>query len=169
MGIEFMARRAAGFAENNMHAEVVNGMSVMAVFDAVRRAAEGCLAVEMEAAAFFAVARFRGVSFGQILDAGDDLSGDAWDERGWLGHGEGRRRLLCAGRRSDRDQGRRHEHSDAFHPKLSRSLPDCRRDRWLRRISSHAVGSSVYRVSRQRCNRVDRSDGGSPGARRQRS
>jgi len=62
-----------------------------------RRAAEGCLAVEMEAAAFFAVARFRGVSFGQILYAGDDLSGDAWDERGWLGHAEGRRRLLGLG------------------------------------------------------------------------
>jgi 2-oxoisovalerate dehydrogenase E1 component len=42
MGIEFMARRGAGFAENNMHAEVVNGMDVLAVFDAVRRAAEGC-------------------------------------------------------------------------------------------------------------------------------
>jgi 2-oxoisovalerate dehydrogenase E1 component len=42
MGVEFMARRAAGFAENNMHAEVVNGMQIMAVFDAVRRAAEGC-------------------------------------------------------------------------------------------------------------------------------
>lgn len=48
-----------------------------------RRVAEGCLTVEMEAAAFFAVARFRGVSFGQVLYAGDDLSGDAWDPRGW--------------------------------------------------------------------------------------
>ena len=42
-----------------------------------RRVAEGCLTVEMEAAAFFAVAAFRGVSFGQLLYAGDDLSGDA--------------------------------------------------------------------------------------------
>ncbi|MEA2438414.1 MAG: uridine phosphorylase [Thermoleophilaceae bacterium] len=48
-----------------------------------RRVAEGCLTVEMEAAAFFALARFRGVSFGQVLYAGDDLSGDAWDQRGW--------------------------------------------------------------------------------------
>ena len=45
-----------------------------------RRVAEGCLTVEMEAAAFFAVAAFRGVSFGQLLYAGDDLSGDAWDQ-----------------------------------------------------------------------------------------
>jgi uridine phosphorylase len=59
-----------------------------------RRVAEGCLTVEMEAAAFFAVARFRGVSFGQMLYAGDDLSGDAWDGRGWIGHATGRDLLL---------------------------------------------------------------------------
>ncbi len=41
-GVAPLARRAAGFAENNMHAEVVNGMDVLAVWDAVRRAAEGC-------------------------------------------------------------------------------------------------------------------------------
>jgi uridine phosphorylase len=55
-----------------------------------RRVAEGCLTVEMEAAAFFAVAAFRGVSFGQLLYAGDDLSGDAWDDRGWDDHASGR-------------------------------------------------------------------------------
>jgi 2-oxoisovalerate dehydrogenase E1 component len=42
MGVDFLARRAAGFADNNMHAEVVNGMDVLAVRDAVTRAAEGC-------------------------------------------------------------------------------------------------------------------------------
>jgi uridine phosphorylase len=59
-----------------------------------RRVAEGCLTVEMEAAAFFAVARFRGVSFGQMLYAGDDLSGEAWDDRGWPRHGTGRSALI---------------------------------------------------------------------------
>jgi uridine phosphorylase len=59
-----------------------------------RRVAEGCLTVEMEAAAFFAVARFRGVSFGQMLYAGDDLSGEAWDGRGWPLHETGRDLLL---------------------------------------------------------------------------
>jgi purine-nucleoside phosphorylase len=44
---------------------------------------EGCLAVEMEAAAFFAVAQFRGVIFAQLLYSGDDLSGPEWDGRGW--------------------------------------------------------------------------------------
>lgn len=44
---------------------------------------EGCLTVEMEAAAFFAVAQFRGVTFGQILYGGDDLSSETWDSRHW--------------------------------------------------------------------------------------
>ena len=43
-GVGDLARRAAGFADNNMHAEVVNGMNIMAVRDAVKRAAEGCRA-----------------------------------------------------------------------------------------------------------------------------
>jgi uridine phosphorylase len=47
------------------------------------RRAEGCLTVEMEAAAFFAVAQFRGVTFAQLLYGGDDVSGDLWDDRGW--------------------------------------------------------------------------------------
>ncbi|MBA4387986.1 MAG: pyruvate dehydrogenase, partial [Verrucomicrobia bacterium] len=41
-GVEFIARRAAGFADNNMNAEVVNGMDIMAVRDAVKRASELC-------------------------------------------------------------------------------------------------------------------------------
>jgi uridine phosphorylase len=48
-----------------------------------QRRAEGCLAVEMEAAAFFAVAKFRQVTFGQMLYGGDDVSGGEWDSRHW--------------------------------------------------------------------------------------
>ncbi|MDF1513293.1 MAG: nucleoside phosphorylase [Anaerolineae bacterium] len=48
-----------------------------------KRRAEGCLTVEMEAAAFFAVARYHGVHFAQILYGGDDVSGKDWDARGW--------------------------------------------------------------------------------------
>ncbi len=59
-----------------------------------RRVAEGCLTVEMEAAALFAVARFRHVELAQMLYAGDDLSGEAWDHRGWQGHTTGRDLLL---------------------------------------------------------------------------
>ncbi len=48
-----------------------------------RRREEGCLTVEMEAAALFAVARFRGVKLASLLYAGDDVSGEAWDRRDW--------------------------------------------------------------------------------------
>jgi uridine phosphorylase len=50
---------------------------------ATRREKEGCATVEMEAAALFAVARFRAVAFVQLLYAGDDLSAEVWDPRGW--------------------------------------------------------------------------------------
>jgi 2-oxoisovalerate dehydrogenase E1 component len=46
MGVDHLARRGAGFAEDGMHAEVVNGMDVLAVRDAVRRAAALCRAGE---------------------------------------------------------------------------------------------------------------------------
>jgi 2-oxoisovalerate dehydrogenase E1 component len=42
MGVSRIARRAAGFADNNMHAEIVNGMDPLAVRDAVMRATEIC-------------------------------------------------------------------------------------------------------------------------------
>jgi hypothetical protein len=37
----------------------------------------------MEAAALFAVARYRRVVLGQLLLAGDSLAGETWDHRGW--------------------------------------------------------------------------------------
>lgn len=49
-----------------------------------RRREEGCITVEMEAAALIAVARFRGVRFGQLLYAGDSLAGETWDHRNWV-------------------------------------------------------------------------------------
>jgi 2-oxoisovalerate dehydrogenase E1 component len=41
-GVDYLAQRGAGYNEANMHAEVVNGMSVLAVRDAVSRAARLC-------------------------------------------------------------------------------------------------------------------------------
>jgi len=58
------------------------------------RKSEGCLTVEMEAAALFAVAQFRGVTFGQMLYGGDDVSGPEWDHRGWHERGSSRARLF---------------------------------------------------------------------------
>jgi uridine phosphorylase len=51
-----------------------------------RRRAEGCLTVEMECAAFAAVAKYRNVVFGQYLYGGDDISGPDWDPRAWHRH-----------------------------------------------------------------------------------
>ncbi len=48
-----------------------------------RRREEGCLTVEMEAASYFAVAAYRGVTCAQMLYGGDDVSGDTWDGRDW--------------------------------------------------------------------------------------
>jgi len=59
-----------------------------------KRRAEGCLTVEMEASAFFAVARFRGLRLAQILYAGDDVSGAKWRHRGWTELREVRSDLL---------------------------------------------------------------------------
>ena len=58
------------------------------------RRAEGCLTVEMEAASLLAVAQFRKVPLGQILYAGDDLSGETWDKRGWQSRKEARESLF---------------------------------------------------------------------------
>ncbi len=59
-----------------------------------KRREEGCIAVEMEAAGMKAVAEYRGVPFGQVLYAGDDLSGTEWDNRDWQTRSEVREKLF---------------------------------------------------------------------------
>lgn len=59
-----------------------------------RRIEEGCCVVEMEASAFFAVAEFRQVIFGQIVYGGDLVIPNAWDDRGWNTRSSDRHRLL---------------------------------------------------------------------------
>jgi len=63
-GTECVVRRAAGFAENNMHAEVINGMDVMACMDAMRRSAEICRKGEGPVALEFDTYRNYGHSLG---------------------------------------------------------------------------------------------------------
>jgi uridine phosphorylase len=60
----------------------------------VARRQEGCLVVEMEAAALMAVAEYRRVLLGQVLYGGDDLSGSEWDNRGWQDRREVRKNLF---------------------------------------------------------------------------
>ncbi len=59
-----------------------------------KRHAEGCLVVEMEASAFFALAQFRGVTCGQVVYGGDLVSPDGWDFRGWVERGDVRTALF---------------------------------------------------------------------------
>jgi uridine phosphorylase len=72
-----------------------------------RRREEGCISVEMEAAALFAVADFRGVVLGQILYAGDDVSGLEWNHRHWLHMSEAREQLYELSLDACRRLGRR--------------------------------------------------------------
>jgi uridine phosphorylase len=59
-----------------------------------QRRAEGCQVVEMEAAAFFAVAQFRGVEFGQLVYGGDLVVPEGWDPRSWFKRKSDRRLLF---------------------------------------------------------------------------
>lgn len=47
------------------------------------RKSEGCATVEMECAAYYAVAEFKGLDCGQILYAGDVVRKEGWDYRDW--------------------------------------------------------------------------------------
>ncbi len=60
----------------------------------LKRMAAGCEVVEMEAAAFFAVAQFRNVVFGQLLYAGDLVKPEGWDGRSWNNRTSTRRLLF---------------------------------------------------------------------------
>jgi len=58
------------------------------------RLSEGCSVVEMEAAAFFAVAEFRGVELGQLVYGGDLVVPEGWDGRAWHRRNDDRRLIF---------------------------------------------------------------------------
>ncbi len=62
-----------------------------------RRRGQGCLVVEMEAAALLAVAHFRRVELAQLVYCGDDLSGLEWDFRGWTAQTTLQEKLIWLG------------------------------------------------------------------------
>ena len=80
-GIDFMARRAAGFDTELMHAEVVDGMDVLAVADSVKRAAgiikKGDGPVLLE----FMTYRYKGHSLSDPLTYRDREEVALWRER----------------------------------------------------------------------------------------
>ena len=80
-GLDFMARRAAGFDTDLMHAEVVDGMDILAVADSVKRAArivrEGRGPVLLE----FMTYRYKGHSLSDPLTYRDREELAAWRAR----------------------------------------------------------------------------------------
>jgi uridine phosphorylase len=58
------------------------------------RMADGCDVVEMEAAAFFAVAQFREVTLGQVVYGGDLVIPEGWDGREWHKRDDDRRLMF---------------------------------------------------------------------------
>lgn len=89
---EALLRRKIPFTKAKTWTTDAPYRETQAMIDA--RVAEGCLTVDMEASALMAVAHFRKISLGQILYAGDDLSGEEWDERGWQSRAEIRESLF---------------------------------------------------------------------------
>jgi len=58
------------------------------------RMAEGCEVVEMEAAALFAVAKFRQITLGQVVYGGDLVTPEGWDGREWASRTDARQTLF---------------------------------------------------------------------------
>lgn len=58
------------------------------------RREEGCSVVEMECASYLAIAKYKNVALGQLLYAGDDLSGKQWESRNWKSKADIRKFLL---------------------------------------------------------------------------
>jgi len=56
--------------------------------------AEGCEVVEMEAAALFAVAKFRQITLGQVVYGGDLVTPEGWDGREWASRTDARQTLF---------------------------------------------------------------------------
>ena len=58
------------------------------------RRSEGCAVVEMECAAYYAVAQFKGLACGQLLYAGDVVRREGWDYREWHNRNDVREHLF---------------------------------------------------------------------------
>lgn len=58
------------------------------------RRSQGCICVEMECSAFFAVGQFRNVAITSVLFSGDSLHSEEWDYRSWNKQTDIRYKLL---------------------------------------------------------------------------
>ncbi len=81
-GVEFLAQRAAGFSSNNMHAEVVDAMNILAVHDSMRSAVELARDGEGPVLRELRTYRYRGHSLSDDRTAyRDDAEEAIWEAR----------------------------------------------------------------------------------------
>ena len=80
-GIDFMARRAAGFDIDSMHAEVVDGMDVLAVADSVRRSKKIINSGKGPVLLEFMTYRYKGHSLSDPLTYRDRAEVTDWRKR----------------------------------------------------------------------------------------
>jgi 2-oxoisovalerate dehydrogenase E1 component len=80
-GIDFLARRAAGFDTDLMHAEVVDGMNILAVSDSVERARKIIRSGKGPVLLEFMTYRYKGHSLSDPLTYRDREELAAWRER----------------------------------------------------------------------------------------
>jgi uridine phosphorylase len=85
---------AAGMPYSLAKAWTTDGIYRETIARRAKRLADGCQVVEMEAAAFFAVAQFRGVTFGQLVYGGDLVVPEGWDSRAWHKRADDRERIF---------------------------------------------------------------------------
>ncbi|MCD6318678.1 dehydrogenase E1 component subunit alpha/beta [Candidatus Aerophobetes bacterium] len=71
-GIDFLSERAFGYNKQGMHAEIVNGMDVLAVIDAAKRAIDGARNGEGPYLLEFWCTRYKGHSLSDRLDRKED-------------------------------------------------------------------------------------------------
>jgi uridine phosphorylase len=115
------------------------------------RRAEGCIAVEMEAAALAAVAHFRGVPLGHLLYCADDLSSAAWDHRSWQTQADVRDNLLslaasAALQLRAASELKRHPTSDRLATQLIRRLASAAAAQSVVVVYSHPCGPRLLNV-----------------------
>ena len=73
-GLDYLARRGAAYDLDSMHAEVVDGMDVLAVMDAVKRAASIIKKGKGPVLLEFITYRYKGHSLGDLLSIETVLS-----------------------------------------------------------------------------------------------
>ena len=98
--------RQDGFEVSTGRTWTTDGLFRETAQQVAARVDEGCVAVEMEAAALATVARFRGVRLGYAVYVADTLHADEWDPEGLVQPDQAfRRRLFDAAARACLDSG----------------------------------------------------------------